>query len=900
MRIEFERPFVLLAVAVLGLFIWIVSRRFLKESLGKRFVVWMRIVLIVLIVLALSVPSLAVSTDKITTIYLADLSESNRKNAEKMKDFIQKSIKLKKSNELQSIVVFGQDANIEFLPPKYPNFSEFGTAVDSTQTNIENAIKYAVNLFDRDSQKRLVILTDGKETIGEAKNEVELLKNNGIDVKVVLFKSEKEKDVQFSSLKIPQKVFKNQAFSIFANINSTFSTKALLKIFRDNDLIFNQEVTLEKGENRFVIKDKLDREGVFSYQGAVEVLDDEEESNNVAYAMCQVRKPQKVLVVYENFDDVKNVKNLLDSYSAEYDVVKSDQANFGLDKLLGYSFVILCNVSRESFSNNFLNAVEKYVKDLGGGLIVIGGVNSYALGNYSNSVLEKMLPVKMKLKNKEKEKNIDVVLVLDHSGSMADTEDAGIPKIEIAKSASAKMVEHLESSDGVGVIAFDHNYYWAYKFGKLVRKEDVIESISSIEVGGGTAIIPPLNEAVKTLKKSKAKNKLVVLLTDGMGEQSGYEIPADEAKRNNIKITTIGVGKFVNASVLSWIAAYTSGRFYLVSNPSELVDVFLKETKIIKGKYIKEKKFVPKVVETNAINSGFSSYPPLYGYIATTKKDLATSLLVSDEDEPILTVWRYGLGKVAAWCSDLSGQWSRDWVLWDRFSQFWTKLFKWLEKGADDSSFDFNVRKEKDLVVSLVGKFDADTVATLKCIYPNDQEKTFAMRRTAPDRFESKVDFMLGNYVFVVTLSSKDKSKVSTFFYSANYSDEFRVDIDSSRFEQFVSLSGAKVIKNPSEVYAGRLKSTEEKRDISSLLIILCIVLFLLEVSIRRFGLYPQVERYFLAISSGFKRIAKPYSFKKVWDKVSSLRKKSSHAKKSKEAEQVFNDTLDVRKLRRF
>lgn len=88
MRIEFERFFVLFAVVVFGVFIWFVLRRFLKESLGKRFVVWMRIVLIVLIVLVLSVLSLVILIDKIIIIYFVDLLESNRKNVEKMKDFI--------------------------------------------------------------------------------------------------------------------------------------------------------------------------------------------------------------------------------------------------------------------------------------------------------------------------------------------------------------------------------------------------------------------------------------------------------------------------------------------------------------------------------------------------------------------------------------------------------------------------------------------------------------------------------------------------------------------------------------------------------------------------------------------------------------------------------------------
>lgn len=180
--------------------------------------------------------------------------------------------------------------------------------------------------------------------------------------------------------------------------------------------------------------------------------------------------------------------------------------------------MILCNVLRESFSDNFLNVVEKYVKDLGGGFVVIGGVNFYVFGNYFNLVLEKMLFVKMEFKNKEKEKNIDVMFVFDYLGSMVDIEDVGIFKLEIVKSVFVKMVEYFESLDGVGVIVFDYNYYWVYKFGKFVRKEDVIESILSIEVGGGMVIILFLSEVVKILKKLKVKNKLVVFLIDGMGE----------------------------------------------------------------------------------------------------------------------------------------------------------------------------------------------------------------------------------------------------------------------------------------------------------------------------------------------------------------------------------------------
>lgn len=212
MRISLERPLILLLIPILGVVIWLLSKRFYKEGLGKKFVVVLRIVVFLLIILALSIPKLTISSNKVATIYLADLSDSNAKNIDKMKDFIQKAIKLKKSNEMQSVVVFGQDTNVEFSLKNNPKFSEFGSVVDSSETNIENAIKFAVNLFPKDFQKRLVILTDGKETVGSAKTTIDLLSNNGIDVKVLLLKSEKEKDIQFSSLKIPQKVVKIRSF----------------------------------------------------------------------------------------------------------------------------------------------------------------------------------------------------------------------------------------------------------------------------------------------------------------------------------------------------------------------------------------------------------------------------------------------------------------------------------------------------------------------------------------------------------------------------------------------------------------------------------------------------------------------------------------------------------------
>lgn len=913
MRIELERPIFLVLFAVLGVVIWYVSKCFSKGDTGKKIVVGIRIFLVFLIVLALCAPKIVIFSHNTTTIYLADLSDSNRINEAKMERFIKESINLKKPNESQAVVVFAKDAQIQTVASPNPNFSEFEMVIDGTQTNIENAIRYAAKLFEKDSRKRLVLLTDGKETAGQVKNAADILKDEKVDVKVVDFSENGYRDVQFSSLKLPAKVSKNQELSIFANITSNISTNATLKIYRDQHLILNQNVVLENGENRFVIKDKLIKEGVYKYQGIVEAQDDEIDKNNVAYAACQVKKPQKVLVIYQDKKDLEVVRNLLDSSSYSYDIFDASSVNFGLEKLIEYSFVIFCNVSKDMLNDQFLKTCEKYVKDLGGGIITIGGENSYALGNYSNSPLENILPVRMQAKNKEQKGKVDVVLVLDSSGSMSAAEGSTFPKIDIAKVAATKMVENLELGDNVGVLTFSHQFYWVHKFGKMTSKDIVKNDISTIEAGGGTAIIPPLKEAINILKKSKTNNKIIILLTDGMGESSGYEMPVIDAKNNDIIITTIGIGESINKDILSWMAAYTNGRFYHVQNAGSLVNVFVKESKIIKGKYIKNKRFIPKQSGINQINRDFTSYPPLYGYIATSKKALATDLLESDEGEPILAVWRYGLGKAVAWCSDLSGEWSKEWVMWDKFSKIWTNVFKWVAKDAEGGNWDFEVKKGNTLSVALTGNFGSKAAAKLRCVLPNGTEKLIELKRTAADRFEANIEFIEGNYIFVAILNDEKRTYTATFFYSANYSDEYRLDSDKTGFEQFVGLVGARSIKKPSEVYLGELEGVYSKKDISDILLILCIFIFLIEVAIKRLNLYSWLEmglnlvlatsnrmtfkNIFISFVKEKRGLLKQKNKSRI-EEFDNKKKRNGDIPQTKEIES--KDLLDIKKLRRL
>ena len=94
-------------------------------------------------------------------------------------------------------------------------------------------------------------------------------------------------------------------------------------------------------------------------------------------------------------------------------------------------------------------AFRDYVGKLGGGFIMIGGMNSFGVGGYYRTAVEELLPVKLQAPDQEEQQSSALALVMDRSGSMAG------PKLEFCKSAAAATAELLSAKDHLGVYAFD-------------------------------------------------------------------------------------------------------------------------------------------------------------------------------------------------------------------------------------------------------------------------------------------------------------------------------------------------------------------------------------------------------------------------------------------------------------
>ena len=182
----------------------------------------------------------------------------------------------------------------------------------------------------------------------------------------------------------------------------------------------------------------------------------------------------------------------------------------------------------------------------------------------------------MEMKIKGEVPSLGIMLVIDKSGSMGG--QGVYSKIEIAKEAAIKALDSLKPKDKIGVIAFDGAAQWVVEFTDIKNKDDIIDSIGTIRAGGGTSIIPALDEAYLALKDADTKQKHIILLTDGQAESSGYYQLLENINKAGITVSTVAVGQGADEYLLSTIAEEGNGRYYFVDDFSTIPHIFTKET----------------------------------------------------------------------------------------------------------------------------------------------------------------------------------------------------------------------------------------------------------------------------------------------------------------------------------
>jgi hypothetical protein len=431
-----------------------------------------------------------------------------------------------------------------------------------------------------------------------------------------------------------------------------------------------------------------------------------------------------------------------------------------------------------------MESIETYVRDVGGGLLVIGGSHSYGAGGYFRTPLERILPVEMRPPARLDLPHVALLFVIDKSGSMGAGPEGGT-KLDLAKAAAIAAADIMNPADQVGILAFDAAWDWTLPFRPVGKGEWINDKLAALQSDGGTDMYKAMVEARRAIAGKEAAIKHVIVLSDGLTDKADFQTLVQQLARAGVTVSTVSVGNDADVKLMAEIAREGKGRGYVALDPQTIPQIFTTETLLISRDLLIEKTFVPRVAAPVGPLRGMmqSSLPRLRGYVLTYPKQRSELLMKAGED-PLLVAWRHGLGRVMAFTSDLSGRWGKEWVAWQGLPQWAGQLARDTMRKIVETRMRAEFHADGDAVrvvadfIATDGKFMNHLKLHGNLTAPNRSTEQSAFLQSAPGRYEGKFT-PAERGIHFVTLFAEGKAgeaplSMATIPYVAPYPKEYR------------------------------------------------------------------------------------------------------------------------------
>lgn len=899
MNLSITNPAALILLVLLPLFWWI-GRQGLAymRPLRRRLALGLRLALITMLILSFAGFQTVSAVNNLAVVFLVDRSDSIDAASQIHElDYVRTAIREMGSEDQAAVVFFAADAVVEqpmMLASLYGAVPLPAPASHPLNyyTDIEGAVRLGLALFPAEAQKRLVLISDGNETVGNVQQAAQLAANSGVGIGAVNVGTRSGNEMLISNLQAPAYVRQNEQFDLNITIHSSVDTTATLRLYSNDQFQSATPIELKKGDNRFTRQVTAQQPGFATFRADLlpsQTTADSATQNNTYSAFTFIQGQPSVLLIEGHPGEAAILLDALRAASIKVTLVGVKDTPVDLRELSAYDAVVLDNVPASSLPPGAMETMQSYVRDLGRGLVAVGGDESFALGGYFRTPLEAALPIDTTLPNRLAQPNTAIELVIDHSGSMDETAAGGAKKIDLARQAADQTVTQLGSDDSLGVIIFDDHVEELLPLSPVDDVQRIQGIIGGITPGGGTDIHGGLAPAVSNLANSGAKSKAIILLTDGVDGNGtvNYDDLVRLALDNHINITTIGVGPIINQDLLSNLAKQTGGRFYHTNSGADLPQIFTSEAHLAARSYLNERRFSPQVSAPSPILKGLNSVPDLYGYVGATTKPLASLILASDTGDPVLAAWQYGLGRAIAWTSDAQNNWAKDWVSWPDFSTFWAQAVRWTMPGQSASSLQPRVTLDgptANVAVDALGgggDYLNGLAMNAAIVSPDKITSTVTLRQTAPGRYSGQFPapqsgiYLLdvraaGDVSDTVTISGTTTQRTTAFSETETlgltvpYPAEYRnLDPNTPLLQRLITAGlpnlqpgqGAQKLlalsDDPAPLLAHNLIATSAGRPLAPLFLLLAILLLPFDVAVRRIVITGATVRQFFASLRG-------------------------------------------------
>jgi len=719
-------------------------------------------------------------------IFAVDLSRSvGQEGREKAREVMEAAASLKKVASRTGLMSFGGAPEWELPPSEEMPPAEFSARLDREQTDIQAALQSAAAQIGDGRQGRILLFSDGNENRGETARVMPLLRSQGVQVWTLPVGglSRGRNEIYLADLTLPRQVDSAESFEIRGVIETLRAAPAHLRLLRDGVLTAERDLSLKPGSNNVSFRDTLSERGNHRYELLVESGDDTLAENNLLQGVVEVKGPPRVLLLATQNDHQRVLARVLRVQG--YAVVEAAPTvhPLSLAELATFDLLVLDDVPAFQLTHAKMESIEKYVRDLGGGLLVVGGSQSYGAGGYYRTPLERILPVDMRPPAKLEMPHVALLFVIDKSGSMGSGGE-GSTKLDLAKAAAIAAADIMNPTDQVGILAFDANWDWALPFRQVGKGEWLTDKLANLQSDGGTDLYKAMVEAYRGIAGKTASIKHVIALSDGLTDKADFQSLVGKMALDGITVSTVSIGNDADVKLMAAIAKEGKGRGYVALDPQTIPQIFTTETLLITRDLLVEKPVTPSIVAAMGALKGIPQdhLPALGGYVLTYPKPRADLLMRVDKD-PLLVSWRYGLGRVMAFTSDLSGRWGKEWVAWSAFPRWASQIGRDTMRKLLDSKIrvDFHAAGDTVAIVSDLVSQDGKylnhlrmkaTIATANQISLEEP-----LRQSAPGRYEGK--FMPARRgIHFVTLYAEGEPgaaplPVATVPYIASYPKEY-------------------------------------------------------------------------------------------------------------------------------
>jgi Ca-activated chloride channel family protein len=839
-------------LAAVPLLFWLAGRS--RTRLGRKHLLvatLLRSLAIVSLALALMRPQWNADSGDVSVVYALDISrsvsssfvdaaikwieQSDREGAPahaRYLAFADHAILLQKLADVRNLAVAEGHARRASADPG---------VIDQTATNLEQALDTALMGLDRDRAKRIVLLTDGNQTAGNVWRVLPRLTQDHVRVYPIPAKVRDDNDAWVAGIEVPADVHSGEPVTVAVRIISAVQMSAQVSLKDAKMVLGTRKVQLKAGVNRVAFEAKLARAGAVTLSAEVVAKGDPVSENNRMQQSVWVNARPRILYVEGGAEGVHYLADALTGQGIDTRVIAPAALPGSASDLAGYDAVILSDTPAKALAADRMRAIESYVRDLGGGLLFASGENVHGEQGYSDTAVEKVLPVQFRAQ--EKRKDLALVIALDRSYSMKGR------KMEMAKEATRAALDLLEEQHRFGVVAFDSQTYIAVPIQYVRSKRKAEDQISRIQASGQTNIYPALGIVYRLLQKTESKAKHVILLSDGDTHPADFETLVKRMAGEKIVVSTVVVGADANRALMSDIAKWGKGRAYVAENAESIPQIFIEETERAVRSNLLEESFRPVVKHRSAAFRGLEAdrLPELRGFVSSKARDHAEVLLTSPSGAPLLVRWQYGLGKTVAFTSDVKNRWAANWLDWPGYGKFWAQQVRDVMRRDSGEEFDFRVVREGgEAVIRLSvltpdGNFRNGLAPQVRVTRPDGSTAIIGLEQTGAGTYQIRMPFagsvQAERFELVDSpgLPRHASLRAGARELYQDYPDEYRAfPPDIELLSALARATGGKVAPSIAEVFAQQGDESRTTKTLWPRFAALALIFYLLDIAVRR------------------------------------------------------------------